>query len=446
VRRVAVVGSGISGLSVAHALSVSGEARVTLFEAGGYFGGHTHTVDVTLDGVTHGVDTGFLVLNERTYPNLLRLFDDLGVEIAKSEMSFSVQVLGADGDASLEWSGCNLNTVFAQRTNLLRPRFWRMLAEVVRFNRRATSLAASGDAEALDESIGDFLARHRFTEAFRHWYFLPMIGCIWSCPVDQMLRFPVATMIRFCHNHGLLQVAGRPQWYTVRGGAREYVRRMLPKVADARLDAPVRHVRRPVVGEADRTVLVATDDSVERFDELVLACHSDQSLGMLTDASVAEQAVLGAVRYQRNRAVLHTDESVLPQRRLAWAAWNYERGVAASPDQAPVCLHYLLNRLQPLPFERSVIVSLNPAREPLESTVHAEFDYAHPVFDRAAVEARQRLPALQGERHTWYAGAWTRYGFHEDGLMSGIAVCEGLRASWREAHSMAPARGALAAA
>jgi predicted NAD/FAD-binding protein len=444
-RRVAVVGSGISGLSVAHSLSVAGDARVTLFEAGSYFGGHTNTVDLTLGGVTHGVDTGFLVLNERTYPNLLRLFGELGVEIAKSDMSFSVQVppdrLATETRASapgLEWSGCDLNTVFAQRSNLLRPRFWRMLTEVARFNRLATSLAEDGAAEELDEPIGDFLARHRFTSAFREWYFLPMIGCIWSCPIDQMLRFPVATMIRFCHNHGLLQMTDRPQWYTVRGGAREYVRKMLPSIADARLDAAVRHVRRPVPGDPDQTVLVVTDTGVERFDELVLACHSDQSLGMLADASVAEQAVLGAVRYQRNRAILHTDSSVLPKRKLAWAAWNYERSAGASPDQASVCLHYLLNRLQPLPFEQPVIVSLNPIREPRAGTVHADFDYAHPVFDRVAVEAQQRLPALQGERHTWYAGAWTRYGFHEDGLMSGIAVCDGLRNSWRRAAESSP--------
>jgi predicted NAD/FAD-binding protein len=432
VRRVAVVGSGIAGLSVAHSLSVSDEARVTLFEAGDYFGGHSHTVDLTLDGVTHGVDTGFLVLNERTYPNLLRLFGQLGVEIAKSDMSFSVQVPASTTQPRLEWSGCDLDSVFAQRSNLLRPRFWRMLAEVLRFNRLATLLADDG-GEELDEPIGDFLTRHRFTDAFREWYFLPMIGCIWSCPIDQMLRFPIATMIRFCHNHGLLQIADRPQWHTVRGGAREYVRKMLPAIADARLNAPVRHVRRPGLGDADQTVLIATDDSLERFDELVLACHSDQSLGMLADASVAEQAVLGAVRFQRNRAVLHTDASMLPRRKLAWAAWNYERSAEASPDRASVCLHYLLNRLQPLPFQQPVIVSLNPTREPRAGTLHAEFDYTHPVFDRAAVEAQHRLPALQGERHTWYAGAWTRYGFHEDGLMSGIAVCDGLRRSWHEA-------------
>ena len=422
-KRVAVIGSGISGLAVAHALV--GLARVTLFEAGDYFGGHTNTVDITLDGVTHGVDTGFLVLNERTYPQLLKLFGELGVEIAKSDMSFSVQVPGDGKTRSLEWSGCDLNTVFAQRSNLVRPRFWRMLSDLTRFNRLATALAAGGEIDRLDQPIGDFLDQHRFSTEFRDWYFLPMIGCIWSCPVDQMLRFPVATMLRFCHNHGLLQVANRPQWYTVRGGARSYVRKMLQAVPDVRLNMPVRSVRR-----VDGSVLVATDAGTERFDEVVLACHSDQSLALLTDPSATEAQVLGAIRYQRNRAVLHTDVSVLPRRRKAWAAWNYERAASGSGDEASVCLHYLLNRLQPLPFTSPVVVSLNPVTYPRADTVHAEFDYAHPVFDMAAIAAQQRVPTLQGDRHTWFAGAWTRYGFHEDGLMSGLAVVDGLRAAW----------------
>ena len=423
-RRVAVVGSGIAGLSVAH--GIADDAAVTLFEAGDYFGGHTHTVDVTLDGDTHGVDTGFLVLNERTYPNLLRLFAELGVETAPSDMSFSVQV----GDRGLEWSGSDLNTVFAQRANLLRPRFWRMLAEVLRFNRVATAIAVGGDEAQLQQSIGEFLAEERFSNEFRDWYFLPMIGCIWSCPTDQMLRFPVATMIRFCHNHGLIQVANRPQWHTVRGGARNYVAKMLERIPDARLNTPVHGVRRVPPGSGEAGVYIATDHGTERFDEVVLACHSDQSLALLADATPAEREVLGAVRYHRNRAVLHTDVSVLPKRRLAWAAWNYERAADTSREQASVCLHYLINRLQPLPFTTPVIVSLNPINEPDGARVLGEFDYAHPVFDAAAIAAQQRLPHLQGDAHTWFCGAWTRYGFHEDGLMSGMAVCAGLRDAW----------------
>ena len=423
-RRVAVVGSGISGLSVARGLA--GQAHVTLYEAGGHFGGHTHTVDVTLDGVTHGVDTGFLVLNERTYPQLLRLFDELGVAIAKSDMSFSVKV----PDIGFEWSGSSLNTVFAQRGNLLRPRFWRMLADVLRFNRVTSALALSHSGDDMALPIGDFLAQQRFSKDFRDWYFLPMIGCIWSCPTDQMLRFPMATMIRFCHNHGLIQVANRPQWYTVRGGARNYVDKMLAEIADARLNTPVRRVRRIPPGSGAAGVFIDTDGATERFDDVVLACHSDQALALLTDATPAERDVLGAIRYHRNRAVLHTDTSVLPQRRLAWAAWNYERAADASREQAAVCLHYWINRLQPLPFKTPVLVSLNPITEPRAGSVHGEFDYAHPVFDTAAIAAQKRLPELQGCAGTWFCGAWTRYGFHEDGLVSGQAVCEALQASW----------------
>ena len=440
-RRVAVVGSGISGLAVAHGLA--GRANVTLYEAGGYFGGHTNTVDVHLDGVTHGVDTGFLVLNERTYPQLLKLFAGLKVDIAKSDMSFSVQV----PDQGLEWSGSNLNTVFAQRRNLLRPAFLRMLADVMRFNRLATALAGSTQFEAMEQPIGDFLVQHRFTNEFRDWYFLPMIGCIWSCPTDQMLRFPVATMIRFCHNHGLIQVANRPQWYTVRGGARTYVDKMLRSIPDARLNCAVRSVRRVpsvpglsrwVPGSGSAGVLISTDAGTERFDDVVLACHSDQTLALLADPSPQERATLGAIRYHRNRAVLHTDTSVLPQRRLAWAAWNYERAASGSREQAAVCLHYLINRLQPLPFKTPVLVSLNPLTEPSAEAVHAEFDYAHPVFDMAAIAAQQQVPALQGQAHTWFCGAWTRYGFHEDGLTSGLAVRAALEARWAsEPASMA---------
>ena len=422
-RRVAVIGSGISGLSVAHALA--DEAQVTLFEADSYFGGHTHTVDITLDGQTHGVDTGFLVFNERTYPKLIELFGELQVPTALSDMSFSVQV----PDIGLEWSGSDLNTVFAQRRNLLRPAFWRMLRDVTRFNRLATALAERDIETERQQAIGDFLAQHRFSVEFRDWYFLPMIGCIWSCPTDQMLRFPIATMIRFCHNHGLIQVTRRPRWFTVQGGARHYVDKLLRGIPDARLNTPVRSVRRL---QASAQVSVATDHGTELFDEVVLACHSDQSLALLADATPAEREVLGAIRYHRNRAVLHTDTAVLPRRKIAWAAWNYERAHAGSRESTAVCLHYLINRLQPLPFKTPVVVSLNPITEPRADTVHGEYDYAHPVFDAAAIAAQQRVPSLQGEAHTWFSGAWTRYGFHEDGLTSGLAVVDGLRQRWAQ--------------
>ena len=426
-KRVAVVGSGIAGLATAHALA--GQAQVTLFEADRRFGGHSHTVDVTLDGITHGVDTGFLVFNHRTYPNLVRLFDALGVETAPSDMSFSVQV----PSSGLEWSGSNLNSVFAQRRNLVSPRFLGMLREVLRFNSLATALAGHGAQAELAEPIGDFLDRHLFSPRFRDWYFLPMIGCIWSCPTDQMLRFPVATLIRFCHNHGLIQVANRPQWHTVRGGSRHYVDKLLRGIPDARLNSPVLRVRRVPAGDGRGGVMLATHLGEERFDDVVLACHSDQSLALLADVRPAERAVLGAIRYHPNRAVLHTDASLLPQRRRAWAAWNYVRASSPGSEQAGVCLHYLINRLQPLPWQQPVLVSLNPdpARPPDPARVLAQIDYSHPVFDLAATRAQQQLPDVQGTAGVWFCGAWTRYGFHEDGLMSALDVVQRLRRHWQ---------------
>ena len=436
--RVAVIGAGVAGLGAAWHLR--GQAQVSLFEAGPQFGGHAHTVDLTLPGlqgpVTHGVDTGFLVYNDRTYPQLIALLDELGVATAASDMSFSVQAPAL----GLEWSGTNLDTVFAQRSNLLKPRFWGMLAELLRFNRLTTALARAGQDAALAQPIGEFLDAHRFGTLFREGYLLPMIGCIWSCPTSQMLRFPIGTLIRFCHNHGLLQVTDRPQWRTIRGGSREYVRRIVAQVADARLNCPVSAVRRLPPGSGSAGVLVDSARGTERFDEVVLACHSDQSLALLAEPTAAERSVLGAIRYQSNRAVLHTDTAVMPERRRAWAAWNYERAPQLQQEQARVCLHYWLNRLQPLPWAQPVIVSLNPVREPLARQVQAEFEYAHPVFDAAAVAAQRRLPALQGQAHVWFCGAWTRYGFHEDGLMSGRAVAEGLL----EARRQAPAQQASA--
>ncbi|MBI5257131.1 MAG: FAD-dependent oxidoreductase [Burkholderiales bacterium] len=436
-RRVAVVGSGISGLACAWHLAA--EADVVLFEADGRFGGHAHTVDLSLQGCTHGVDTGFLVFNHATYPQLRALFAELGVDTAPAEMSFSVQVPGV----GLEWSGTNLAGVFSQRRNLLRPRFLGMLADLLRFNALATRLAEQNEDAALRQPIGEFLAQQRFGDAFRDWYLLPMLGCIWSCPTDQMLRFPVATMIRFCHNHGLIRLTERPQWYTVAGGSRRYVQRLVEQLPEARAGTPVRGLRRVPPGTAEAGVWLALDSGAERFDDVVLATHSDQSLALLGQgASADERALLGAIRYQRNRALLHTDAALLPQRRSAWAAWNYERAPEAAREQSAVCLHYLINRLQPLPWQTPVIVSLNPAREPDAAQVHGEFDYAHPVFDQAAIEAQQRLPSIQGRSHVWFAGAWTRYGFHEDGLRSALDVVAGLRTQWRAQDAAGPQRRA----
>lgn len=424
--RLAIVGSGISGLAVAHALR--DRADITLFEAGSYFGGHTHTVDLTLPTpqgpVTHGVDTGFLVFNERTYPNLIALFQQLDVATSKTDMSFSAQI---PGPQHLEWSGSNLSSVFAQRRNLWNLRFWGMLRDLLRFNKLCTQLAVGNNDAALAQPLGEFLDQHRFGSAFRDWYFLPMMGCIWSCPTAQMLQFPVATMVRFCHNHGLLQVLNRPQWWTVTGGARHYVDKIVEGIADKRLHSPVQHIERRADG-----VLISSQEHgfhrSERFDKVVLATHSDQALALLDQPTPAEAATLGAIRYHANRAVLHTDASVLPRNPVAWAAWNYERAPATDTESGRVCLHYWLNKLQPLPWQQPVVVSLNPIREIARTHVMGTYDYAHPVLDLDAIAAQKRMPALQGQQHSYFCGAWMGYGFHEDGLKAGLAVAEQIKA------------------
>ncbi len=425
--RIAIVGSGISGLSAAHHLR--GHADITLFEAGDYFGGHTHTVDVTLPSATgmqtHGVDTGFLVYNERTYPGLIGLFQELQVATVKSDMSFSVQVPQTQGRAALEWNGANLNTVFAQRSNLFKPSFLRMLRDVIRFNALATALAERNQDHELAQPLSAFLAQHRFSHAFRDWYLLPMLGCIWSCPTDQMLQFPVATMIRFCHNHGLIQVNHRPQWYTVAGGARHYVEKIVATIPDARLNTPVLRIDRHAEG-----VTLHTQAGAEPFDHVILATHADQSLAMLNAPTADEQATLGAIRYHPNRAVLHTDTRVMPKKKLAWAAWNYERAASDNTESTRVCLHYWLNLLQPLPFTQDVIVSLNPVRDIDPKHILGEYNYAHPVFDLPAIEAQAHMAKLQGQQRTWFAGAWMGYGFHEDGFKAGRAAAQ----AWLATH------------
>lgn len=437
--RIAVIGSGISGLAAAFRLASSQTSHsVCLLEAGSHFGGHANTVKLCLDDVSQGVDTGFLVFNHRTYPMLTQLFRDLDVETVPSEMSFSVQVPSDDGRTGLEWSGSSIGSVFAQRRNLLRPRFIGMLLEILRFNRLTTDIAERQVEAQLNTPIEDFLDQHGFGKAFRSDYLLPMIGCIWSCPTDQMLRFPVATLIRFCHNHGLIQVTNRPQWHTVRGGSQQYVRSMIARLQqdgrnETRLNTPVLSLKRDEYG-----VIVQMPHGSERFDAVVLACHSDQALGLLDkDATQLERAVLGSIRYQPNEAVLHTDTSMLPRRSAAWASWNYERAASSTAEDAGVCLHYLINRLQPLPWQQPVLVSLNPARQVAESKVHARIQYSHPIFDQAAIAAQRRVGELQGQRKTWFCGAWCGYGFHEDGLRSGLSAADGVLKSLTSAQPAA---------
>ena len=426
-QRIAVVGAGISGLSSAWLLSQKNE--VTLYEAGSYLGGHTHTVDVTLEGMTHPVDTGFLVFNTATYPHLTALFAHLGVNSIETEMSFSVSLERPD----LEWSGSSLATVFGQKRNLIRPDFWRMLADIIRFNRESVAWLKQHPDE--HGTLRDFLAAGRYSRPFSEWYLLPMGAAIWSCPAAQMLDYPLATFVRFCSNHGLLQILDRPLWRTVRGGARNYVDKLALQLDDIRLNTPVTAVRR-----VDHGVEVVTNGTVEHYDQVVLACHSDQSLALLGNAAtIQEQRLLGAIRYEANRAVLHTDSALLPRDPSLWSAWNYS-SANDELNQNPVSVSYLINNLQPLPFKTPVMVSLNPQRQPAADKIIAEFDYAHPLFDAPAIDAQRQLAALSGQRGIWFCGAWNGYGFHEDGLKSGLKVANamGCKAPWQGGETGLP--------
>ncbi len=425
-KRIAVVGSGISGLSAAWLLQFKNE--VVLFESGAYFGGHANTVDVTLEGKTYPVDTGFLVLNELTYPNLLALFKSLDVQTHASQMTFGVSIESPD----VEWAGTSLATVFAQKRNIFRPAFLSMLSDIVRFNRLAQTYLDQSLVDPI--TLGQLLQRHRYGQSMQDWYLLPMAAAIWSSSVRDILEFPAATFLRFCINHRLLQVSQRPQWRTVLGGSRTYVKAIIDQLADARLQTPVKTIKR-----FDDYVLV----NEERFDAVVMACHAPTALKLL-DAHPDETAALGGFRYQTNYAVLHTDKNLLPRRKSVWSAWNYAMAGGDEQDR-PTSVSYLINLLQPLPFKTPVIVSLNSHRQPDPAHVIQTFKYEHPVMDSAALVAQQSLPRLQGQRRTWFCGAWCGYGFHEDGLKSAMAVAQafGVRAPWVEAEPASPVASSI---
>jgi len=447
-KRIAIVGAGISGLGCAYALRQHPEFEITLYEAGNHIGGHSNTVDLTcnIDGkeITHGVDTGFLVFNRKTYPRLVRLFEEIQAPVAPSEMSFSVSIDASTKSGEkkkIEWAGNDINSFFGQRSNLLSPSFWRMAYDILRFNRLATSLAhqqieAGHLYKEPDEKIADFLKRHRFSQSFKENYFLPMIGAIWSCSVEQMLEFPIQTMVRFCHNHGLLQIQNRPQWLTIKGGSREYVKRIVAALEKHQITIKRECVLRVNTNQSGEPVELISQSGSTYFDEVIMACHSDQTLDLVHGIDQQARNILAAVPYQKNRAILHTDIRFLPEAKRCWAAWNYTAKSGDKPNaKQHVSVNYLINRLQPLPNElqdTQIIVSLNPSHEPDPKLVHQEIHYSHPVFDMSAIQAQKELPLIQGGASIWYCGAWTGFGFHEDGLRSGELVAEALIESIRQ--------------
>ena len=408
--RIAVIGSGISGLVSAWLLARAHE--VTLFEANNYFGGHTHTHELSVGGEHYAVDTGFIVHNPQHYPLLTLLFLELGVASQPTAMSFSVR----SERSGLEYNAATLNTLFCQRRNLLSPRFYHMLRDLVRFYREAPALLTSG---ASGVSLGDYLAAGAYGATFRDEHLVPMAAALWSAPAAAVLDFPAKFLVRFMANHNMLQLARRSPWQVVRGGSATYVRALRARwCVKERLACPVRGVRRDECG----VTLVSAAGS-ERFDQVVLACHSDQALALLEDASSREHAVLGAIPYQMNEVVLHTDAALLPRNRRAWAAWNAL--VPASPSDR-CTVSYCMNLLQGLSSGEPFIVSLNPQAAIAPQRVLRRLAYAHPLFTRAAVAAQANRETIQGHRRTWFAGAYWGFGFHEDGVRSAVEVCRAL--------------------
>ena len=406
--KIAIIGSGISGLTCAYLLNRQHE--ITVFEASDWVGGHSHTVDVEVKGERFAIDTGFIVFNDWTYPNFIRLLDQLGVASQPTEMSFSVR----DPKSGTEYNGNNLNSLFAQRRNLLSPGFWGMLRDILRFNREALR-DLHEQRIAADTTLGAYLQQKGYGQRFIDHYIVPMGSAIWSMSLADMQGFPLQFFVRFFKNHGLLSATNRPQWRVVSGGSRSYVTALSASFAERiRLNCPVQRVERDATG-----VTLHSAAGSERFDSVVFACHSDQALSLLAAPNQSEREILGALHYADNDVVLHSDTRVLPNRRLAWASWNYRLG---GSTRQPAALTYNMNILQGLQSDTTFCVSLNQNEAIDPSTILGRYRYAHPQYTLAGVEAQARWAELQGEQHSYFCGAYWANGFHEDGVVSGLRV------------------------
>ena len=419
--KIAIIGAGISGNMAAYLLSRSHD--VTIYEKRDRPGGHSATVDIDYDGTKLAVDTGFIVYNELNYPGLVTLFKELKVETEASDMSFAFSA----NQGRFEWSGQSLRAVFAQKRNWLNPIFWLMLRDIFKFNKQA---ALDHESRKLgDESLGDWLTRYRFSSVFIRRYLLPMGAAIWSTPADEIMAFPAASFLQFFYNHRLIN-RDRPQWRTVSGGSRQYVEKIISSYAnDLRLDAEVTGVKRQ-----NGSVLVTANGETQIYDEVIFACHSDQARAVLADADDGEAHLLEAVRYRPNNVYLHRDEKLMPKRKRTWSSWNYLTQDGDESDLMTVS--YWMNRLQNIDASMPVFVTLNPPRPPETNKTFGHYVYDHPQFDAAALEAQRRLPAMQGKNGLWFCGAWTGFGFHEDGVQSALRVAAKINArtsSLREA-------------
>jgi predicted NAD/FAD-binding protein len=416
-QRIAIVGGGISGLTAAYRLSPF--HQVTVFEANGYPGGHTNTVDVELDGERHAIDTGFIVFNDWTYPNFIQLLNELGVASRDTSMSFSVRCDAED----LEYNGSSLNGLFAQRRNLWRPSFYRMLSDIMRFNREAPELVLGRTADE-ESTVGEFLARHRYSREFAEHYLLPMGAAIWSCPMGTFSQFPIRFIVEFYKNHGLLSVRHRPTWRVVEGGSRSYVVKLIERFRDRiRLNSPIERIERRPNG----VYVQPHNQPAEQFDHVIMASHSDQALRMLVDPTPTERDVLSEFPYGRNVAVLHTDRRVLPTREQAWASWNYH--VSGNPSDASTrsaTVTYCMNILQHIQSKHVFNVTLNSDERIDPAKVLGRFEYSHPIFTTRRAAAQSRHRELIDANRTSFCGAYWGNGFHEDGVVSALKVCEAL--------------------
>ncbi|WP_448211707.1 NAD(P)/FAD-dependent oxidoreductase [Colwellia sp. MEBiC06753] len=410
-KKIAVIGSGIAGLTSAYLLSK--KHQVTVFEKNNYIGGHTATIDVDYQGEQLAIDTGFIVFNDKTYPNFLKLLDAIGVGKQPTEMSFSVHNLLT----GFEYNGHNIDTLFAQRRNIFKPRFWQLIREILRFNKQCKALYASGLNEQ-NQTLGEFLANNQYSSFFCEHYILPMGAAIWSSSVAEMEAFELKFFIQFFNNHGLLNIADRPQWYVIPGGSRQYIKPLTKTFADhIKLNTNIDYVER----FEDQVTLTFADGTKQVFDEVVFACHSNQALALLKDATLEEKQVLGNIPYTPNSVVLHTDIRLLPKRKKAWASWNYQ---LSNDRERPASVTYNMNILQQLSSNHTYCVTLNQDNDIDPAKVIGKFTYDHPVFNVSSMKAQQQRNQICGKQHTHFVGAYWYNGFHEDGVRSAVDVAK----------------------
>ncbi|MCL9782367.1 FAD-dependent oxidoreductase [Vibrio sp. S4M6] len=415
-KKIAIIGSGISGLTCAHLLDKHHD--VTVFEKNDYVGGHTATVDVKLDGTHYAIDTGFIVFNDRTYPYFNKLLETLGIKRKETEMSFSVH----NTLTEFEYNGHGLNSLFAQRSNLFRPKFWRLIVDILRFNKLCKSLYQKGDIPP-SLTLGNFLTRNRFSDFFSQHYILPMGAAIWSTSLKEMEKFELQFFIQFFYNHGLLNISDRPQWYVVPGGSREYVKIILERLSKpVATNTTIKCISRISNGIS---IEIANGDT-QYFDDVIFACHSDQALALLADPSEDEKRILGSIPYSRNEVILHTDTSLLPDRKLAWASWNY---MLDGQQECPACVTYYMNLLQGIKSDHIFCVTLNQANKVDPSKILKSFVYHHPVLNSSSVEAQKQRSMINGHQRSYFVGAYWYNGFHEDGVRSALDVTKQFGAS-----------------